>query len=70
MMALAGFVHSKGVGLRFQSRMKASRCSRRAFFDGKSVMLNDCLPKVTDQRSLKDGTSPACDNASTPRLGT
>src|SRR5260370_34279726 len=45
-IAFAGFVHANGVGDLFQARMQASRWSRSARFEWKSVRPSDCLPKM------------------------
>lgn len=50
-IASAGFVHANGVGCFFHARMYAAMCARSAVFEGKSVRLSDCFPRMPKKPS-------------------
>jgi len=51
MIAVAGFVHAKGVGFEFQDLMKACRWSRNARLESQLVTPSDCLPRMPKKPS-------------------
>jgi hypothetical protein len=51
MIAVAGLVHSKGLGFKFHDRTNAFRFFGRARLESRLVTPSDCLPRIPKKPS-------------------